>query len=215
MLVLVLLGVVWVVALSPMILRKLRDREPHGSISTFTHHLSRLATPSPRTTIGSSVSGSAIGFSAAARRIADDRFAGSFGSDAGSVTFAGIKRRPRPEPLVSRTTTIRRRRVILLLCLAAVFAGLVGIAVPSFFFVAVGVGGALLCYFALLAYFHQLAMERAQKVVALETRREVAQALDVARHQNAAIPSSCRVRGSGWSIPDDELEGDELVSAGR
>ena len=227
--VLVLLAIVWVAALAPMVLRKLREREVVTSVTSFNRQLLRLSGGAHRSDLGGSVPGAAIGFSAAAKRLAEDRF----GSDAGSISWGGREsagsgrgaaaRAAEVGPLVSRATTIRRRRVVASLGLGTVVAFLLGFGISTFFYLAVVGLVASVAYLALLAYFHQLAVERVQKVVALETRRGVAMALDEARHHSGGMPvgssgggsARSRVGGSGWSVPDSELEGRDLVSAGR
>jgi hypothetical protein len=225
MLVLVLLGIVWVAALAPMVLRKLREREVVTSVTSFNRHLLRLSAGSPRSGQDGSVPGAAIGYSAAARRLADQRDIAGLG-DAGAIRFGSRFRSEAPlspadlGPVVSRATTIRRRRVVALLALGTVVTFALGFGLSIFFYLAVAGIVALVAYLALLAYFHQIAIERAQKVVALETRRGVAMALDEARHQHGGIPVTPRPRvgGSGWSVPEEELEGldldrGELISA--
>lgn len=227
MLVLVLLGIVWVVVLAPMVLRKLREREILTSVTSFSGHLSTLSVgSSSRSGAGGSVPGAAIGFSAAGRRLAEQHGLVTLG-DAGSLRFGTRNGAHAPAtadvgPLVSHATTIRRRRVVALLLLGLVLSLGLGLAVAAFFYLAVACVVTLVAYFGLLAYFHQLAIERAQKVVALETRRGVAMALDEARHVRAGIApvAKPRVGGSGWSVPEEDLEGldlehEQLVTASR
>ncbi|MHB1987741.1 MAG: hypothetical protein ACYCSF_07130 [Acidimicrobiales bacterium] len=220
MLVLVLLAIVWVAALTPIVLRKLREREVVTSVTSFNRQLLRLSGGPGRGDTASSVPGAAIGFSAAARRLAGERG----GSDLGAITWGsgtGVPSAAELGPLVSRATTIRRRRVVASLGLGTIVTFLLGFGVSTFFYLAVGGLLASVAYLGLLAYFHRLAVERAQKVVALETRRGAAMALDEARHHTGAIPASTtrpRVGGSCWSVADGDLDAPvqrELVSAGR
>lgn len=206
--VLVLLGVVWVVALAPTVLRKLREREVISSVLSFNRRLSRLS-PGGGSESGS-VPGAAIGFSAAGRRLAGP-------SDLGAVTVGrDTARQADLGPLVSRATTIRRRRVVASLMLGIVASLVFGVAASIFFYLAVVFVVATVAYFGLLAYFHQLAVERAQKVVALETRRGVVQALDQARNSCGVQPGTLRSAAGGatWSITTPAAQ-QELVSAGR
>jgi hypothetical protein len=220
MLVLVLLAIVWVAALAPTVVRKLRERETLTSVASFGSHLSKLSIGAPRFERSRPAPGTPIGFSAAARRVAEQRGAGGLG-DAGSLGF-GTRNSGRAGvlaadlgPLVSHATTIRRRRVVAILALSLVVSIPLGFALSAFFYLTVLCVVALVVYLAALAYVHQLAIERAQKVVALETRRGVAMALDEARHVRAGIPATSRPRigGSGWSVPDEEIEGLDLESA--
>jgi hypothetical protein len=219
MLVLVLLGVVWVAALAPMVLRKLRERETVSSVTSFNRHLVRLSAGTVRSGNEGSVPGAAIGFSAAARRLAEQRGLAGLG-DAGAIRFgarsaggsSAVAGATEIGPLVSHATTIRRRRVVAVLGLGTVLSFALGFGVSLFFYVALMGLIALLAYLGLLAYFHQLALERAQKVVALETRRGVAMALDEARmHGGIPVAPRPKVGGSGWKVPDEELEGLDLV----
>lgn len=226
MFVLVLLGIVWVAALAPMILRKLREREIVSSVTSFNRHLVRLSVGSPRSERQGSVPGAAIGFSVAAQRLAEQRGMAGLG-DAGAIRLgarlaaasSSLNRAAAIGPLVSHTTTIRRRRVVALLMLGTLLSFALGFGVSQFFYLALIGLLALLAYFGLLAYFHQLALERAQKVVAMETRRGVAMALDEARmHGGITVAPRPKVGGTGWKVPDEELEGldlerGELVSA--
>lgn len=218
--VLVLLAIVWVAALTPMVLRRLHERETVSSVTSFTRQLSRLSDGGTRADRASSVPGATIGYSVAAQRLAEQRI----GSDFGAITIGGSRSGlgvplVRPEelgPLVSKATTIRRRRVVAALAALTVLSFAIGFGVSPFFYLALAGLVISLAYLGLLAYFHRLAVERAQKVVALETRREMAIALDQARcHSGHVRPTRPRVGGSGWSVPDSELRGRQLVSSGR
>jgi hypothetical protein len=222
--VLVLLAIVWVAALTPMVLRKLREQEIVTSVTSFNRQLLRLSGGgSQRIETGGSMPSATIGYSAAAKRLADQRF----GSDAGAISFgAGVRVGPAANaraaetgPLVSRATSIRRRRVLMTLLLGTLVAFAMGFGMSVFFYVAIAGLVASLAYVGLLAYFHQLAVERVQKVVALETRRGVAMALDEARHHSGSGVAGSVVRpkmgGSGWSVPEAEFDRPRLVSAGR
>jgi hypothetical protein len=206
--VLVLLAIVWAAALGPMVWRKLREREVISSVVSFHRQLSHLSAGSGADT--SSVPGAAIGFSAAARRLAGKP------SDLGAITMgAGVVRPPDLGPLVSRATTIRRRRVVSVLVLGVVLSLLCGLVSSVFFYLAVVFVAAALAYFALLAYFHQLAVERAQKVVALETRRGVVQALDAARTHSGVQPGTVRSGpgGATWTVTTPVQRSERVASA--
>jgi hypothetical protein len=164
-----------------------------------------------------------IGYSAAAERFAEQRF----GSELGSLSWGASRsmgiHSTRPAdlgPLVSKATTIRRRRVLAALGLGTAVAFLLGLGVSTFLYLGIIGLVVTVAYLGLLAYFHRVAVERAQKVVALETRRGVAMALDQARqvsgapeHQSAVRP---RLAGSGWSVPASSSDSrDRLVSAGH
>lgn len=207
--VLLVLAVVWVVALTPMVLRKLSERRVVTSVTSFNRHLGRLRS---RSVWDESTSEglSPIGFSAAAQRVREEpRF------DAGVVT-APTTDPAEPIPVVtSKATVARRRRVMTILLGATVGSFLLGLVPALSFFWDLALVG-LVCtisYLGLLVYFHRMAVERASKVVALETRRQCASALDRARAVGAAPPPASTngggpaqmplqraVGGSTWSI---------------
>jgi len=200
--VLLVLAVVWVVALTPMVLRKLSERRVVTSVTTFNRRLGHLRSH----VVGLQPAGVAlapIGFSAAAQRL----------HDGGPRFDAGVPAPPPPpEPetvpvVTSRTTAMRRRRVLVSLLGGTVFFFVLGL-LPSlgFFFDLALVGVACLAtYVALLVHFHRRAVERAQKVVALETRRHVVSALDRARAVGGVQPgvvsgAHAAPAGMGWSV---------------
>ncbi|MGH9297153.1 MAG: hypothetical protein ACRDZP_04170 [Acidimicrobiales bacterium] len=220
--VLVLLAIVWIVALTPMVLRKLREREVVTSVTTFNSQLSRLSGAHSRSERGGSVPGAAIGYSAAAQRLHEERYGVDFSEPASGSEASGVTLEP--APVVSRATTFRRRRVLASLGLCTSVSFLLGFVVSAFDYLAIVGLLAGITYLGLLAYFHRLAVERVQKVVALETRRGVAIALDHARHSGGVqvVQPKPRIGGNGWSVPESEFEDDEtaselreLVSAGR
>lgn len=220
MLVLVLLGVVWIVALAPVVLRKLRERERFSAVTSFTAQLWKPAPGGGQSEPAGSVPGAAIGFSVVTKRLEglDGSRRGCWGEDeqtAGSPTpTSPVLTRP----VVSRTTALRRRRVIAGLGIATIAFFALGLAAQPFLYLGVAVAVATVSYLGLLAYFHHLAVERAHKVVVLETRREVALALDEARNHSHLRPASLsrtQLGGTGWSVPDYELANADLAAAGR
>jgi len=214
--ILVVLAVVWVVALTPWVLRKVSERELVTSVTSFHRHLLRLGSHTDRSERGSvSMPGAPIGYSAAAQRVQEELY--------------GDNETARPDhpesevvmPTVvvtSRSTAVRRRRVVALLLASMMFFFLIGL-IPG---AHVMWDVALVCvafaaaYVAALIHFHRLAVERAQKVVALETRRSVATALDRARLSRAGgghVRPAGRLGGSGWAVTDQH--GRELAATGR
>ena len=199
--VLLVLAVVWVVALTPMVLRKLSERRVVTSVTTFNRRLGHLRSHAARLQ-PVPVALAPIGFSAAAQRLHE----GDGRSDAGVLAMPLPPEREVAPLVTSRTTTYRRRRVIVCLLGGTLFCFVVGL-VPAlgFLFDLALVGLAFtVAYLALLVHFHRRAVERAQKVVALETRRHVVSALDRARVTGGVLPSRGRVHsgptGMGWSI---------------
>lgn len=219
--ILVVLAVVWVVALTPWALRKLSERQITSSVASYRRQLLKLGSHAERPDRGSlSVPGAAIGFSAAAQRVHTDGYGRTeVGFDAGV--------RPGytdPEPAVanvavtSRSTAARRRRVIVSLLGATFFFFVLGL-IPA---ARVMWNLALTClllaaaYTAAVVYFHRRAVERAQKVVALETRRSVVSALDRARSSGAGgthVTPRGRVGGAGWSVTESRER--ELLASSR
>ncbi|MDA8039310.1 MAG: hypothetical protein M0Z69_09155 [Actinomycetota bacterium] len=196
--VLLVLAVVWVVALTPMVLRKLSERRLVTSVTSFSRHIGRLRShaaggaPMPSRLVP-------IGFSAAAQRIHVEHRVDS-GAQSGRVS-------PDHEVIpvfISRATTARRRRVLLSLAGGTVGCFLFGL-VPALGFLSnlalVGIA-CIAVYVALLVYFRRLAVERAQKVVALETRRHVVSALDRARAGGGvqAVAGASGPSGAGWMV---------------
>lgn len=220
--ILVLLALVWVAALAPMVIRRVREREIVSAVGSFSRSLSRLSSDDPLPSRSGSVKGAVIGYSAAAQRLSDQRL----GSELGAISWGssrssgpGTVRPADLGPVISHATAIRRRRVVLGLVVGTVVAFLMGFGVPAFFYLALSGLVISISYLALLAYFHRLAIERAQKVVALETRRGVALALDEARHQSSGPAAISTVRprmaGSGWSVPQPAPAAQRWASASR
>jgi hypothetical protein len=199
--VLLVLAVVWVIALTPMVLRKLSERRVVSSVTTFNRALGHLRSHAPRVE-GSTLTLAPIGFSAAAQRIHDaPRFDAGVRPQAPPPSEAEV-----PPVVTSRTTARRRRRVLASLAGATVGFFLLGLVPALGFLIDLGVVALVLAisYVALLVYFHQRAVERAQKVVALETRRYVVSALDRARAVGGVNCASGGGRsvagGMGWSV---------------
>jgi len=211
--ILVVLAVVWVVALTPWVLRKLSERQVVTSVSSFNRQLLRLGSHADRPERGSlSVPGAAIGFSAAAQRVHEESHESASRQDhIESEVYV------HPVVVTRRSTALRRRRVVASLLAAMLFFFLVGL-IPG---AQVMWDLALVClafaaaYVAALIHFHRIAVERAQKVVALETRRSVATALDRARLSRGGghVRPAGRPGGSGWSVTDARGRG--LVATGN
>lgn len=172
-----------------------------------------------------SVPGAMIGYSVAAQRLHVERYgppspSGDEEQDAGAPTTVASALTP------SRATTARRRQVVAVLAGSTLFFFVVGI-IPAarvmWDFALLG----LICaaaYVALLVHFNRLAVERAQKVIALETRRHASEVLqrrrsgvsvdqargtvaagyggngDYLRSDHYAYPAASSMRGSGWSV---------------
>lgn len=207
-----LLAVVWIAALAPSVLRKLHEREVVSSVTTFNRQLLKL-------------SGVPNGFGHAGLITSPQRTSHAL-DRSGAVDRLATRtalRSAAPSPVVSRTTRIRRRRVVAILVSGTLLSLLCGLAVPAALYLALFGFFFLLVYLALLGYFHRLEVEQAQKVVALETRRDVALALDQARHAGelaqgegspgAETPARAVAGASCWSLLPGPVE-PQLASAG-
>jgi hypothetical protein len=165
-----------------------------------------------------------IGFSVAAQRLHVERY----GVPCVNSQESEYERIPTTLPVsvtTSPATAARRRHVMTVLVGATVLFVLVGI-IPGarmMWDLALLSLGCTAAYVALLIHFHRLAVERAQKVIALETRRHATEVLESRRHviavdraQQAAgggygagryggvVPSYASagpaLSGSGWSV---------------
>ncbi|MGH9293262.1 MAG: hypothetical protein ACRDZ6_10890, partial [Acidimicrobiales bacterium] len=226
--VLLVLAAVWAVALTPMILRKFSERRVLSSVTSFDRRLGRLRSSSVWDDRATGPFLAPLGFSAVAQRVqrdraarfdqiaSDDRLAqrDHLGDGTGPIDDAGSIGAPR-EPIArlrtvtSPITVTRRRRVLACLVAFTGLAFLFGFVPPlRLLWDLALVGFALLSiYVALLVRFHRLAVERVQKVVALETRRSAATALDHARYSPAqGTVREPVVSGSGWRLTAGSAE---------
>lgn len=193
----VVLAVVWAVALTPMVLRRISDRQFSFGIA---HHRRLLHLGASSGSVATSVPGATIGFSVAAQRLYELRGGGqpsppARDSSGDSASFgpvpnaAPLPAGSTPGPLgASPATAARRRQVVASLVGATVFFFLVGIlpAARMLWDMALLTLGCTAAYVALLIHFHRLAVERAQKVMAMRTRHDVTAALQSRRHVIAA-----------------------------
>jgi hypothetical protein len=185
MIVLGVLAVVWVVALTPMVLRHLSERQLSSSVRSYHRRLLRLGSSSTvqAAPVGSSVPGAMLGYSAAAQRLHGERF-GTQVLDAPAAAEPSESLSVSVSAGASPATAARRRQVVTVLVGATAAFFLLGMipAVRIMWDLALLTLGCTAAYVALLIHFHRLAVERAQKVIALETRRHVSAALESRRH---------------------------------
>lgn len=185
--ILFVLAVVWVVALTPMVLRKMSERKFTSGVRSYRQRLLRLGSldqPGTASELSAgSVPGAMIGYSVAAQRLQVDRYGAANG--ALDIEDADRERAGAVVPLTpSPLTTARRRRVITVLAGATVFSFLVGLIPGAGVMWDLALIG-LICivaYVAMLIHFNRLAVERAQKVIALETRRHATEVLQSRRY---------------------------------
>jgi hypothetical protein len=143
-----------------------------------------------------------IGFSVAAHRLHGAR---SVVSPSGTPE-AGERSERFPSALpvsagTSQATAARRRQVVSVLVGATVFFFLVGIIPGARILWDLGLltFGCTAAYMALWIHFHRLAVERAQKVIALETRRHVTAELESRRHVIAVDRAQQAAVGVGYA----------------
>jgi len=221
----VVLAVVWVVALTPMVLRKISERQFTAGVRSYHRRLVRLGSAG-RSVVAAerargSVPGAMIGYSAATQHLHMERRGEVIPPPAEEPAQAQAM--PIAAMSASPATAARRRRVMSVLVGATLLFFLVGI-VPAARVIwdAAYLGlGCTAAYIALLIHFHRAAVERAQKVIALETRRHATEVLE-SRRQVVAVgtrhtfagytPSGYTgsrygrraaplMSGSGWSVP--------------
>jgi hypothetical protein len=191
----VVLGIVWVVALIPMVFRWMSDRQFSPGVRPRNGRFWRRGSSSVDSpgSVGASVPGATLGFSAAAQRLHEER-GGAYVSSApplaSSVAAPPELIAPAPSSATLASTgaspaiAARRRRVVAVLVGANLLFFLGGIVPAARILWDMGLLslGCTAAYGALLIHFHRLSVERAQKVVALQTRRHVTAALESRRH---------------------------------
>jgi hypothetical protein len=196
----VVLAVVWVVALTPMVLRRISERQFTAGVRNYHRRLLRLSSAGHAVAASerssASVPGAMIGFSVAAQRLHVERY----GAPApGPEIDETAQPAPAPVQIASPAAAVRRRRVVSILAGATLFFFVVGI-IPALRVMwdlgLVGIGCTAV-YVALLIHFHRLAVERAQKVIALETRRHATEVLESRRHV-VALDRAQQAMGGGY-----------------
>jgi hypothetical protein len=196
-----ILAILWVAVLGPTLLRRFKSRQ-FSSVGAFRRLLTVGNGGSPAWSRASSgVPGAVIGFSVASQSYSDGYSPSSYGTDwSPSASYDETAqyepvRRPAAKASVkaSRHTAARRRQVMTALIASTLVFFLLGF-IPGagiLWAVALLTAGLTATYIGLLVHFHRVAVERAQKVIAFETRRNVASQLDERRQ---VVASS----GQGW-----------------
>jgi hypothetical protein len=177
--VLVILVLIWVAALTPVLLRKLADRESISSVDRFQRGLGVMRSAHPRLAAAAHRSIDIEGIDDLTRPA---RFTGAASEwttahDIPALPAVGAPPRP-PEPeratLASsvkgtRPAARRRRHVLGVLASLVVATFVIGLAsgLRSWWDVSLLCVALLAAYAALLVHFHRIAVERSQKVVLL------------------------------------------------
>jgi hypothetical protein len=169
--ILVVLALIWVVALTPTILRKLAEREFTYSVARFHRSLRVMRQVHPnQVTAAGAAGGLGVGASGASR-VTGLRSRGSYGiplrppvasASTSAVSMAALRS--------SGPTARRRRRVLGVLAGSLAGSFLLGF-VPTlgaFWDVSLFLLAVTAAYVALLIHFRRVAVERAQKVVPIE-----------------------------------------------
>ena len=210
--ILVILAVVWILVLAPKIVRRVTNRQ-FMTVRSFRRFL--LFGTTPALARGGSMPGAVIGFSAASQRVHTEQ--PGYSSPAYAAPVAPPSWQAEPEilhadlpPITAVTTspvTASRRRVVMItLAGATALFFLIGLlpGATVMWDLALFTLGLTATYVALVIHFHRLSVERAQKVIALETRRYVATALDARRHIVAS--AGVQVVGGQVDYPEDYPE---------
>ncbi|MGD1011601.1 MAG: hypothetical protein ABR925_03580 [Acidimicrobiales bacterium] len=205
------LAVIWLIALTPMILRKLSEHQFSTSVNAFHRQLRGIRRVHPQ------LPPSALDFEMppSAAPIADEDQESSM--MVSSTPVAGSYGRPTRHPTPQLA---RRRRVLAVLVATMLGLFLLGI-IPGLavlWDISLLAFGITAAYLALLIHFHRCAVERESKVVDIQDRRTTG---------NASIPATALVPAgeddlgeSDWTIEESNepacwYEFDEMTAAGR
>lgn len=161
--ILVVLALVWAVALTPTVLRKLAERRSSYSVDRFHHSLHAIQFAGPDTRAANRVAVRAVSHG--------ERFPLT-GTTAAAAPYV---MRTEPGLRVGATTARRRRQVLGSLAGAVVCTLLLGFmpGMRVFWDMAIVFFIAFTAYIGLLVYFRRLALERSRKVVSLASIRPV------------------------------------------
>jgi len=209
--VIAVLAVIWVIALTPMMLRKLSERRFSNSVDSFHRQLRGMRRAYPR--LAASAADPEMALSVA--QMTDTSARASFGTASRVQQSESADRRARrPAPL-----SVRRRRVLLVLVAAMLGFFLLGLipALNVLWDLSLLAFAATACYLALLIHVHRSAVEREVKVVDIQERLS-------SQRVDASANTVMLVRRESdeidWSAndllgPAFGLDYDEIVAGGR
>jgi hypothetical protein len=204
--VIAVLAIIWVVALTPMMLRKLSERRFTTSVDSFHRQLRGMRLAYPRLA-ATAAAPEAMLF--ATEMVDDDDTRASSATPAHLSRSEAVDRHARPAPLPAA----RRRRVLLVLGTAMLGFFVLGMipALRVLWGLSLLAFAAAAGYLALLIYMHRRAVERKAKVVDIrDLRHEASRAVPV----TAAVPVVVGVRRRDWDEADfgeDDFGEDDLA----
>lgn len=181
--ILVVLALVWVVALTPTVLRRLAQRDSSYSVARFHHSLRAMRRATP-----GSVTPRSSGFQVANPRAVEAR------TKTASEALAAPSYDPERGARIRQSAgpsgpTARRRRHVLGVLVTAFLGTLLLGSVPGLAFfwdisliAVVSIAG----YVGLLIYFRRVVLERSRKVVYIQDRRVVQRQRIPAEHRTTA-----------------------------
>jgi hypothetical protein len=202
--VIALLAIIWVVALTPMMLRKLSERRFTTSVDSFHRQLRGMRRAYPRLA-ATAAAPEAMLFST---EMVDDDTRASSATPAHLSRSEAVERHARHSPLPAA----RRRRVLLVLGAAMLGFFVLGMipALRVLWGLSLLAFAAAAGYLALLIYMHRRAEERKAKVVDIrDLRQEAGRAVPV----TAPVRVVVGVRQRDWDEADfgeDDLSDDDL-----
>jgi len=191
--VIAVLAIIWVVALTPMMLRKLSERRFTTSVDSFHRQLRGMRRAYPRLA-ATAAAPEAMLF---ATETVDDDTRASPATPAHLSRSEAVERHARPAPLPAA----RRRRVLLVLGTAVLGFFVLGMipALRVLWGLSLLAFAAAAGYLALLIYMHRRAVERKAKVVDIrDLRHEASRAVPV----TAAVPVVVGGRRRDWDEAD-------------
>lgn len=193
--VIAVLAIIWVLALTPMMLRKLSERRFTNSVDSFHRQLRGMRRAYPRLVATAAEPETMLSFA-------------GFADDEDEITPLPAARGPRMQSsqrsaYPGAQTAARRRRVLLVLVASTIGLFLLGIipALRVFWGLSLLVVATTAGYLALLIHIHRRSVERKAKVVDIRDLRGEADTVPPTRTHATVLSSRRRI--------EDQLEWDE------